>query len=118
MQSTQWPDAPNGDGNLLGHSTDDAPVQEDPTTGHVANVDQQRALVSPLAATKPDITNVPPSTTPTIFVGNYERILAWVFVQPATGFGVEYHGERSAYLQSIASSARRLRADLALSPST
>jgi hypothetical protein len=80
VQSTQWPDPPNGDGNPLRHSKDDAPIQENPTTGHVANVDHGRPLVSALAPTKPHVTNVTAATTPTVFIGDNEGILAWVLV--------------------------------------
>ena len=80
VQSTQWPDAPNGYGNPLGHSKDNAPVQEDPTAGDTTDLDQGGPLISSLAATETHITNVPAATTPAIFIGDHERILAWVLV--------------------------------------
>jgi len=91
VQPTQWPDAPNSDGNLLGHSKDDAPVQEDPAAARIADVDQGRLLVSSPAPAEPHITNVTSATTPTVFVRDNERILAWVLVQPAAGFVIERH---------------------------
>ncbi len=95
---------PTVTGIFWGISRDDAPIQEDPTAGHVTDVDQGRPLVSSLAATHPHITNVPAATTPTVFVGDNERILARVLVQPSAGLGIEYHGERSARQELIATS--------------
>jgi len=93
VQSPQAPDAPYGDGNLLGHSEDDALVQEDPTAGHVANVDERRSFVSSLAPTQPHLTNVTTTATPTVLVSDNERILAWMLIQPSAGFLIEYHRE-------------------------
>jgi hypothetical protein len=104
MQSPQGPDAPDGDRDLLGHSEDDALVQEDPTAGHVANVDERRPFVSSLAPTQPHLTNVTTAATPTVLVSNDERILAWMFIQPAAGFVIEYHREGFARQQLIATS--------------
>ncbi len=86
VQATQRPDASNGDGNLLGHSKDDAPVQEDPAAARVADVDQGRLLVSSPAPAEPHITDVTSATTPTVFVRDNERVLTRMFVQPAAGF--------------------------------
>ncbi len=80
MQPTQRPDPPNGDTNFLGHARHDPSVEEDTPTAHVADVDQGRPLVSAVAPTEPHITNVTTATTPTIFVRDNERILAWVLV--------------------------------------
>ena len=80
MQPTQRPNAANGDGNLLGHAWHDAPVQKDPAADHVADVHKGGPLVSSPAATEPHITNVTAATTPTVFVRDNERILAWVLV--------------------------------------
>lgn len=80
VQSAQWPHAPNGDGNLLGHSKDDASVQEDPTPDHVANVDERRPLVPSLTSTEPHITNVAAARTATVIVRDNQRILVRVLI--------------------------------------
>ncbi len=100
MQSAQWPDASNGDGYLLGHSADDALVDEDPPAGHVANVDERRPLVSLLAPTQPHLTNVTAAATAAIFVSNNEGIPAWMLVQPAARLVIKYDYERFAHQQA------------------
>ena len=73
-----------------GHPGHDSAVQEDPATGGFANIDQLLGvLISRLAPTEPQVTDVTPASTAGVLVGDHQRILARVLGQPLFGFLVE-----------------------------
>jgi hypothetical protein len=53
MQAPERSDATNRDRDGSRHAGHDAPVEQDPPPGHVADIDQRRLLIASAAPTEP-----------------------------------------------------------------
>jgi hypothetical protein len=93
VQTLERSEATNRDGDLPSHPRHDSRVQEDAPAGHLSDIDQLGPFIASPAPTEPQVTNVTSASTARVAIGDYERILVGVLVEPALRSIVQYDGE-------------------------
>jgi hypothetical protein len=90
VQTAKWSEATDRHWDGGGHPGHDSPVEQDPTTGRLANVDELLGvLIARLAPTEPQVTDVTSASTASVLVGDHQRILAGMLGQPLPRLLVE-----------------------------
>ena len=93
MQPAERADASNGDRDLARHPRHDSWVDKDPPAGHLPDIDQRRALIASAAPTEPQVTNVTSASTARVAVGDDERVVVGMIIEPAPCPIVEFDNE-------------------------
>jgi hypothetical protein len=90
VQPLERSEATDGDRDSPGHARHYSRVEEDPPTGHRADIDQLRPFIASPAPTEPKVTNVTSASTTRVAIGDDELIPVGVLGEPATRPIVEY----------------------------
>ena len=72
METTERLEAPGGHREPSRHVGADSPIEKDPPTGHLADIDQRGSPIASPAPTEPQVTNVTSASTARIAVGDDE----------------------------------------------
>jgi hypothetical protein len=73
-----------------GHPGHDSPIEQNPATGCLANVDELLGVLSSrLAPTEPQVTDVTPASTARVLIGDHQGILAGMLGHPLLRLLVE-----------------------------
>ena len=93
MQTLKRSEATDGDRDPGRHAMPDSRVEKDSAAGHLSDIDQPGPFTASAAPTEPQVTNVTSASTARVAVGDDERSLIRMLVEPALGSVVEYDGE-------------------------
>ena len=103
MQTAKRSDAADRHRDGGGHTGHDSPVEQDPATDHLANLDKlPGALVPRSAPTEPQVTDVTPASTAGVLIGDHQRILAGMLGQPLLRLLVKRQKERVGHIAEYA----------------
>jgi hypothetical protein len=90
VQTAKWSEAADRHRDRGGHPGHDPPIEQDPATGRLANVDELLGVLIPrLAPTEPEVTNVTPASTAGVLISDHQRIVAGMHGQPLLRLLVE-----------------------------
>ncbi len=95
MQTAKGSEAADRHRDRGWHPGHDSPVEQDPATGRLANIGELLGvLISRLAPTEPQVTNVTPASTAGVLIRDHQRILAGMLGEPLLRLLVE--GDRKS----------------------
>ena len=97
MQASEWSEAANGDPDPVGHARPDSGIEKDAPAGNRADIYECGALIASPAPTEPQVTNVTSASAARVAIGDDERIVVGVLVEPAPCLAIEYDGELVHY---------------------
>jgi hypothetical protein len=83
----------NRDWDLARHPRHDSRVEKDSAAGHLSDVDQLGPFIASPAPTEPQVTNVTSASTARVAIGDHERVLIGMLIEPALRSIVQYDGE-------------------------
>ncbi len=90
MQTAKGSEAADRHRDRGWHPGHDSPIEQDPATGRLPNIDEVLGvLISRLAPTEPQVTNVTPASTAGVLIGDHQRILAGMLGEPLLRLLVE-----------------------------
>ena len=93
VQSLKRSDTTDGHRDLARHAMPDPRVETDSPAGHRADIDQLGPFIASPAPTEPQVTDVTSASTARVAVGDDERTLVGMLVEPALRSVVQYDGE-------------------------
>jgi hypothetical protein len=93
VQPLERSETTNGDWDLARHARHDSRVEKDSAAGHLSDIDQLGPFIASPAPTEPQVTNVTSASTACVAIGDDERILVGMLVEPALRSIVQYDGE-------------------------
>jgi hypothetical protein len=114
VQTAKGSEAAAGHRDGGGHPGHDSPVEQDPATGRLSDLDELLGvLISRVAPTELQVTDVTPASTGGVLVGDHQRILARVLGQPLLRFLVGGDKKGDHHIRRY---ALRRRCGLAFNP--
>jgi hypothetical protein len=103
METAKWPEAADRYRNRAGHAGQDSLVEQDPATGYHPDIHELPGiLVFRPAPTEPQVTDVTPTSTARVPVGDHQRILTRMAGQPLLRLLVERHNEFTGHIAEYA----------------
>jgi hypothetical protein len=103
VKATKWSDAADRDRDGGGHARKDSPIEQDPATSHLADIDQPpRVSISRSAPTEPQVTDVTPASTAGVLIGDHQRIIARMLGNPLARLLVKQHAKGIGHIAEYA----------------
>jgi hypothetical protein len=93
VQTAEGSQAANRDRDGARHAGHDPRIEQDPATGHPADLNEPRLVIASPAPTEPQVTNVTPASAAGVAIGDDERVPIGTLAQPAARLLVEDDGE-------------------------